>query len=53
MEEEQSNTIIADDFLKLANNLDPNSSSEFIIEWLILKEQNGGVEQCLNVVKLC
>ena len=53
MEEEQSNEIIFDGFIKLANKLDPHSSSELGIEQRILTEQNGGVEQCLNVVKLC
>jgi hypothetical protein len=44
MEVEQSNEIIADGFLKLANKLDPNSNSELEIEWRIMIERNGCVE---------
>ena len=53
MEEKQPNKIIADGFLKLANKLYLYSNSEIEIKWRILFEQNGDVEQCLNVMKLC
>jgi len=53
MEEERSNKIIFDGLSKLANKLNPNPNSELEIEWRIVIEQNGGVEQCLNVAKLC
>jgi hypothetical protein len=43
MAEEHSNMQEADDLLKFANQLDPNSTLEFEIEWYMKIKQNGGV----------
>ena len=51
MTEEHSNIQEADDLLKLANKLDPNSTSELEIEWYLKIKQNGGFQHALNVAK--
>ena len=43
--EEHSNIQEADDLLKLANKLDPNSTLELEIEWYMKIKQNGGVQK--------
>ena len=53
MAEEHSNIQEADDLLKLANKLDPNSASELEIEWYMKIKQNRGVQQALKVVNSC
>jgi hypothetical protein len=53
MEEEHSNMQEADDLLKLANKLDPNSTLELEIEWYMKIKHNGGVQQALKVVNSC
>ena len=53
MAEEHSNIQEADDLLKLANKLDPNSTLELEIEWYMKIKQNGGVKQALDVVNSC
>ena len=53
MVEENSNIQEADDLLKLANKLDPNSTLEFEIEWYMKIKQNGGVQKALKVVNSC
>ena len=40
MAEERSNIQEADDLLKFANKLDPNSTLELEIEWYIKTKQN-------------
>jgi hypothetical protein len=50
MAKENSNIQKADDLLKLANKLDPNSTSKLAIEWYLKIKGNGGVQQALNVV---
>ena len=50
MTEEHSNIQEADDFLKLANKLVPNSTLELEIEWYMKIKQNGGVQKALKVV---
>jgi hypothetical protein len=50
---EHSNIQKADDLLKLANKLDPNSTLELEIEWYMKIKQNGGVQQALKVVNSC
>ena len=47
MAEEHSNIQEADDLLKLANMLDPNSTLELESEWYMKIKQNGGVQQAL------
>jgi len=49
MAEKLSNIQEADDLLKLANKLDPNSTSELEIEWYMKINQNGGVQQDFKV----
>ncbi len=46
MAEEHSNMQEADDAIKLANKLDPNSTWELEIEWHMKINQYGGV--CIN-----
>jgi hypothetical protein len=53
MTEEHSNIQEADDLLKLANKLDPNSTLELEIEWYMKIKQNGGVQEALKVVNSC
>ena len=53
MAEEHSNIQEADDLLKLANKLDPNSTLELEIEWYMKIKQNGGVQEALKVVNSC
>ena len=53
MTEEHSNIQEADDLLKLANKLDPNSALELEIEWYIKIKQIGGVKEALKVVNSC
>ena len=53
MTEEHSNIQEADDLLKLAHKLDPNSTLEQEIEWYMKIKQNGGVQKALKVVKSC
>jgi len=53
MAEEHSNIKEADDLLKLANRLDPNSTLEWEIEWHVKIKQNGGVQENLKVVNSC
>ncbi len=50
MAEEHTNIQEADDLLKLANKLDPNSTLELEIEWYMKIKLNGGVQKALNVV---
>ncbi len=50
MAEEHSNIQEADDLLKLANKLDPNSTSELEIESYLKIKQNRSVHQALNVM---
>ena len=49
MAEELSNMQEADDVLKWANKLDPNSTSDLEFEWYMKIKQNGGVRQALSV----
>ncbi len=53
MAEEQSNIKEANEILKLAFVLDPNSTSELEIEWYMKIKQNGGVQEALKVVNSC
>ena len=53
MTEEHSNIQEADDSLKLANYLDPNSTLELEIEWYMKIKRNGGVQEALKVVNFC
>ena len=53
MTEEHLNIQEADDLLKLANKLDPNSTLELEIEWYMKIKYNGGVQQALKVVNSC
>jgi hypothetical protein len=43
----------ADDLLKLANKLDPNSTLELEIEWYMKVKQDIGVQQALKAVNSC
>ena len=52
-EEHSSNIKEANDFLKLATVIDPNSTSELEIEWYMKIKQNGGVQEALKVVNSC
>ena len=54
MAQERSNIHKADDLLKLANKLDPNSTLELEIEWYMkIKQNNRGVQKALKVVNSC
>ncbi len=53
MAEEHSNIQEANDLLKSANKLDPNSTLELEIEWYTKRKQNGGVQTALKVVNSC
>ncbi|MFN9905549.1 MAG: hypothetical protein ACK56F_05405 [bacterium] len=53
MAEEHSNIQEADDLLKLANKLHPNSTLELEIEWYMKTNQNGGVQKALKVANSC
>jgi hypothetical protein len=53
MSEEHSNIQEADDLLKLAYKLDPNSTLELEIEWYMKIKQNAGVQKALKVVNSC
>ena len=53
MAEEHSNIKEANDLLKLATVIDPNSTSELEIEWYMTIKQNGGVQEALKVVNSC
>ena len=53
MAEEHSNIKQANDLLKLATVLDPNSTSELEIEWYMTIKQNGGVQEASKVVNSC
>ena len=53
MAEENSNIKEANELLKLANVLDPNSPSELEIQWYMAIKQIGGVQQALKAVNSC
>jgi hypothetical protein len=53
MTEEHSNIKEAEDLLKLANKLDPNSTLDLEIEWHMKIKQNGGVQKALTVLNSC
>ena len=53
MAEEHSNIQEADDLLKLAYMLDPNSTLELEMEWYMKIKKNGGVQQALKIVNSC
>jgi hypothetical protein len=53
MTEEHSNIKEAEELLKLANKLDPNSTLDLEIEWHMKIKQNGGVQKALTVVNSC
>jgi hypothetical protein len=53
MAEEHAKLQEADDLLKFANKLDPNSTLELEIEWYMTIKHNGCVQQALNVVSSC
>ena len=50
---ENSNIKEANDLLKLATMLDPNSTSELEIQWYMALKQIGGVQEALKVVNSC
>ena len=53
MAEENSNIKEANELLKLATVLDPNSPSELEIQWYMAIKQIGGVQQALKAVNSC
>ena len=53
MAEENSNINEANELLKLATVLDPNSTSELEIQWYMAIKQIGGVQEALKVVNSC
>ena len=53
MAEENSNIKEANELLKLATVLDPNSPSELEIQWYMTIKQIGGVQQALKAVNSC
>ena len=53
MADEHSKIQEANDLLKLAIVLDPNSTLELEIEWYMKIKQNGGVQKALKVVNSC